>query len=142
MTSLKLPAFLTVVNDWDVRAIPADAGIATGQLATQIFLSSQADHENTVMKAHYAAGTWTHWHSHPLGQTLYILSGVCLVQREGGGIFRANAGDVVWLAPDEMHRHGATDDEPMSYLSIQGVKHGTYSRWRESSRTPECAGVV
>src|SRR3546814_20590411 len=83
------------------------------------------------MKAHYAAGAWTHWHSHPLGQILYILVGVCLVQREGGGILRAGAGDVVWLAPDEVHRPGATDAEPMSYLNLQGVIREKYSHWRE-----------
>jgi len=124
-----LPRALTVVGDRDARAVPAGTGVATGPLSAQMFLASQADNENTVMKAHYGAGVWSHWHSHPLGQILYILSGVCLVQRRGGGVFRAQAGDVVWLAPDEAHRHGASPDGPMSYLSIQGVMRGEYSRW-------------
>lgn len=124
-----LPDTLTVVGDRDVRAVPAGPHAAEGRLDAQMFLASEADNENTVMKAHYGAGVWSRWHSHPLGQILYILSGVCRVQREGGGVFLAQPGDVVWLAPDEMHRHGADEGGPMSYLSIQGVREGVYARW-------------
>lgn len=126
-----LPRHLTVVDDQDVRVVRARPEMATGCLATQMFLASGTDHENTVMKAHYGAGVWSRWHSHPLGQILYILSGVCRVQREGGGVFFARAGDVAWLAPDEVHRHGADDGGPMSYLSIQGVLGGTHALWRD-----------
>lgn len=124
-----LPGSLTVVGDRDVRSVPVGPQAADGQLDAQMFLASGADNENTVMKAHYGAGVWSRWHSHPLGQILYIVSGVCRVQREGGGVFLAQAGDVVWLAPGEVHRHGADEGGPMSYVSIQGVREGAYAKW-------------
>ena len=124
-----LPRHLTVVLDEDVLSVPARPEASTGRLETQMFLASGADGENTAMKAHYGAGVWSQWHGHPLGQILYILSGVCRVQREGGGVFYARAGDVVWLAPDETHRHGADEGGPMSYLSIQGVLGGEHALW-------------
>jgi quercetin dioxygenase-like cupin family protein len=128
-TTAVLPDSLTVVGDRDGRLVRAGPAADEGRLDAQMFLSSQADNENTVMKAHYGAGVWSRWHSHPLGQILYILSGVCRVQREGGGVFLARPGDVVWLAPDEVHRHGADESGPMSYLSIQGVRGGAHARW-------------
>ena len=49
----------------------------------------------------------THWHTHPLGQTLYIVSGIGRVQAWGGNIREVRAGDVVWFPPGEKHWHGA-----------------------------------
>jgi quercetin dioxygenase-like cupin family protein len=126
----RLPAWLTVVGGRDVPSVPVGRHAADGPLYAQMFLTSEADHENTLMKADYGKGVWSAWHSHPLGQILYILAGVCRVQRErGGGVFYAQPGDVVWLAPDEVHRHGADDSAPMSYLSVQGVQGGRYADW-------------
>ena len=41
----------------------------------------------------------TAWHTHPLGQTLIVMSGCGWVQREGGPIEEVRPGDVVWFHP-------------------------------------------
>ena len=56
----------------------------------------------------FEPGARTAWHTHPLGQTLVVLSGLGLVQREGDGIEEIRPGDVVWFAPGEKHWHGAS----------------------------------
>jgi mannose-6-phosphate isomerase-like protein (cupin superfamily) len=48
------------------------------------------------------------WHTHPLGQTLIVTSGLGWVQSEGGPIEEIRPGDVVWFPPGEKHWHGAT----------------------------------
>ncbi len=58
----------------------------------------------------FEPGSRTAWHSHPLGQTLIVTAGCGLVQRWGGPIEEIRPGDVVWIAPDEKHWHGAAAD--------------------------------
>lgn len=56
----------------------------------------------------FEPGSRTAWHTHPLGQTLIVTSGIGLVQREGGSVEEIHPGDVVWFAPNEKHWHGAS----------------------------------
>ncbi|MFZ1896204.1 MAG: cupin domain-containing protein, partial [Rhodoplanes sp.] len=56
----------------------------------------------------FEPGARTAWHTHPLGQTLIITSGLGWVQREGGPIEDVRPGDVVWFPPGLKHWHGAT----------------------------------
>src|SRR5215217_1945303 len=45
----------------------------------------------------FELGARTAWHTHPLGQTLIVLSGRGLVQRWDGPIEEIHPGDVVWF---------------------------------------------
>lgn len=96
---------------------------------SKCLLDSQIDGENTAMRATLDPGTVTHWHTHPRGQFLYVLSGVGRVQREGEPVEKVRTGDAIWFAPDELHWHGATADSPFSYLSIQGFEQGRFVDW-------------
>jgi quercetin dioxygenase-like cupin family protein len=46
----------------------------------------------------FEPGSRTAWHTHPLGQTLIVLSGAGRVQRDGGAIQEIRPGDVVQIA--------------------------------------------
>jgi 4-carboxymuconolactone decarboxylase len=59
----------------------------------------------------FEPGARTAWHTHPLEQTLIVLSGVGLVQRKGGSIETMRAGDVVWIPPDTKHWLEKVTDE-------------------------------
>src|SRR3954467_2375502 len=56
----------------------------------------------------FAPGARSNWHTHPLGQTLIITSGLGWVQREGGPVEEVRPGDIVWFPPGLKHWHGAT----------------------------------
>lgn len=73
----------------------------------------------------------TAWHTHPLGQTLIIVSGCGWVQREGGSIEEVYPGDVVWFEPNEKHWHGATATNGMSHIAIQENLNGKVVDWME-----------
>ena len=45
----------------------------------------------------FEPGARTAWHTHPLGQTLHITSGIGRVQSWGGPIQEVRAGDTVWF---------------------------------------------
>jgi len=55
----------------------------------------------------FEPGARTAWHTHPLGQTLIVVSGVGRVQKWGGPVEEIRPGDVVWFEPNEKHLHGA-----------------------------------
>lgn len=73
----------------------------------------------------------TAWHTHPLGQTLHVLSGHGLVQSWGGPILEIHPGDTVWFAPEEKHWHGATPGQAMTHLAMQEAQDGSVVSWME-----------
>ena len=68
---------------------------------------------------HFAPGSRTAWHAHPLGQVLLITDGSGLVQRRGGTIESLRTGDTVVFEPGEWHWHGASPTTPMVHVAIQ-----------------------
>ena len=79
----------------------------------------------------FEPGARTAWHTHPLGQTLIVTSGIGWVQKEGGRIEEVRPGDVVWFEPNEKHWHGATAANGMSHIAIQENLNGKVVEWME-----------
>ena len=93
----------------------------------------QAPDPARVSAAHvtFEPGARTAWHTHPLGQTLIITSGLGWVQREDGPIEEIRPGDVVWFPPGLKHWHGATPTTAMSHIAIQESLNGSPVSWME-----------
>ena len=79
----------------------------------------------------FEPGARTAWHTHPLGQTLIIVSGIGWVQREGGPVEEVRPGDVVWFPPGLKHWHGATPTNAMTHIAIQESLNGKAVDWLE-----------
>ena len=79
----------------------------------------------------FGLGARTAWHTHPLGQTLIVTSGLGWAQCEGGPIEEIRPGDVVWFAPNEKHWHGATLTTAMTHIAIQEALDGKVVDWLE-----------
>lgn len=79
----------------------------------------------------FEPGARTAWHTHPLGQTLIVMSGIGRVQRLGGDIEEIRPGDVVWFAPGEKHWHGASPTVAMTHIAIQEALDGKVVEWME-----------
>jgi quercetin dioxygenase-like cupin family protein len=79
----------------------------------------------------FEPGARTAWHTHPLGQTLCVVSGIGRVQVWGGPLREVRAGDVVWFAPDEKHWHGAGPTTNMVHIAIQEARDGKHVDWQE-----------
>lgn len=71
------------------------------------------------------------WHTHPLGQTLIVTSGLGWAQTEGGPIEEIRPGDVVWFPPGEKHWHGATPTTAMSHIAVTEALDGKNVDWME-----------
>ena len=79
----------------------------------------------------FEQGARTNWHSHPLGQTLVVTTGVGRVQRWGGAIEEIRVGDVVHIPPGVKHWHGASPTSGMAHLAIQEAQDGRTADWAE-----------
>lgn len=79
----------------------------------------------------FEPGARTAWHTHPLGQTLIVVSGLGLVQREGGPVEEIRPGDVIWFPPGEKHWHGASATVAMTHIAIQEALDGKVVDWME-----------
>ncbi len=79
----------------------------------------------------FEPGARTAWHTHPLGQTLIVLTGCGWVQRWGGSVEEIRPGDIVWFPPGEKHWHGASPTTAMSHIAIQEALDGKAVDWME-----------
>ena len=90
----------------------------------------------------FEPGARTAWHTHPLGQTLYVIAGVGRVQKKGEPICEIKAGDVVWIAPGEKHWHGAAPSTGMVHIAMQEALDGNHVTWMEHVTDTEYSASV
>lgn len=88
----------------------------------------------------FLPGARTNWHTHPLGQTLYITSGSGLVQTWGERVRTVQAGDVVWFPAGEKHWHGAGPSTSMVHLSLTEFLDGKGADWLEPVEDAQYGG--
>ena len=79
----------------------------------------------------FEPGAHTAWHTHPLGQTLFVTAGVGRVQKWGDAVQEIRPGDVVWIPPGVKHWHGAGPTVGMSHVAISEALDGRSVEWME-----------
>ena len=89
---------------------------------------------------HFEPGARTNWHTHPLGQTLHIVSGFGWARTEGGPLIELRPGDTVWIPPGERHWHGASPTTGMTHIAMHEAKDGVHVEWEEPVSDADYAG--
>ena len=115
-------------------SIPSQRGSAdyfTGQVRIDAPFAGDAPARVGGATVTFEPGARTAWHTHPLGQTLIVVSGLGRVQREGGPVEEIRPGDTVWFAPGERHWHGAAPNVAMTHIALQEVQDGKVVDWME-----------
>lgn len=79
----------------------------------------------------FEPGARTAWHTHPLGQTLIVISGCGWTQCWGEPKEEIRPGDVVWCPPGVKHWHGATATTAMSHIAVVEKLDGKAVDWME-----------
>jgi quercetin dioxygenase-like cupin family protein len=91
---------------------------------------------------HFTPGARTAWHTHPNGQTIWVLEGLGLCQRRGESIEVIRAGDRVFFEPGEEHWHGAAPNRFMAHIAMLDVDdEGTPATWGDHVTDDEYAGA-
>jgi quercetin dioxygenase-like cupin family protein len=108
-------------SDWFTGAVYIDP-VASPSGASRVSASN----------VHFTPGARTHWHTHPNGQTIFVLEGVGRCQRRGGPVEEIRPGDRVFFEPGEDHWHGAAPSRFMLHVAIaQADDAGTVVTWGE-----------
>jgi quercetin dioxygenase-like cupin family protein len=90
----------------------------------------------------FTPGARTAWHTHPHGQTIFVLDGVGLCQRRGGPVEVIRPGDRVFFEPGEDHWHGAAATRFMTHLALVHVDEaGTTATWGDHVTDGEYAAA-
>ena len=85
-----------------------------------------------MLRVLFEPGARTNWHTHPEGQFLYVVTGTGRAQREGEEVRRINAGDTVYVAPNERHWHGAAPDTFMVHVAVSpALESDGATQWQE-----------
>ncbi len=97
---------------------PANTEYFSGTVWNEAIITAPDPARIRALRVHFTPGARTAWHTHLLGQTLYVVSGVGRVQKLGEPIREILPGDTVWFGPNEKHWHGAAPDEDAHQLTI------------------------
>jgi len=103
----------------------------TGTVRMDPLISTPHPARLNAISVTFEAGARTAWHTHPLGQSLIVTSGMGWVQKEGERIQTIRPGDVVWFEPGEKHWHGATATTAMTHIALQEALDGVAADWLE-----------
>jgi quercetin dioxygenase-like cupin family protein len=103
----------------------------TGTVWMDPIIETKAPARVRAVKVSFEPGARTAWHTHPLGQTLYVTEGVGWVQMRGQPKREIRAGDTVWIPPAVIHWHGATTTSAMTHVAIHEAEGGKNVDWME-----------
>jgi quercetin dioxygenase-like cupin family protein len=117
-------------NSLDTDRGPSDW--FTGNVYIDAVATPAAPSRVAAANVHFTPGARTAWHTHPLGQTIFVTEGIGRCQREGGAIEEIRPGDRVHFEPGENHWHGAAPNRFMIHIAIhEADDSGTAATWGE-----------
>ena len=114
----------------------------TGNVMQDPIIVTAAPARLVANSVSFQAGARTAWHTHPLGQTLYVIAGLGRIQAKGGPIREIRPGDVIWIPPGEKHWHGASPTNGMTHLAMQEALDGDAVTWMEKVTDEEYSAKV
>ena len=95
----------------------------------------------SALRVTFEPGARTAWHTHPLGQTLHVISGLGRIQRDGEPVREIRPGDTVWIPPLVRHWHGAAPGTSMVHIAMQERLDGISANWQEKVSDEDYLGA-
>ena len=115
-------------NGLDTNRAPSDR--FTGAVYVDTVAAPSGPSRLSASSVHFTPGARTAWHTHPNGQTIFVLEGVGHAQRRGGPVEVIRPGDRVFFEPGEEHWHGAAATRFMTHLALLDVDaEGKNATW-------------
>jgi quercetin dioxygenase-like cupin family protein len=112
----------------------------TGRVQQTPIIEAAAPARLRALVVAFEPGARTAWHTHPLGQTLFVTVGAGLVQVWGQPVEKIRAGDTIWFEPGEKHWHGAAPDVGMTHIAMQEALDGVSVEWLEKVTDAQYGG--
>ena len=95
-------------------------------------LTSNKDLNVPLANVTFEPGSRNNWHSHTGGQLLIVIGGEGLYQERGKSARHLKTGDVVEIAPNIEHWHGAKANSWFSHLATNGSPASNENKWLEA----------
>jgi quercetin dioxygenase-like cupin family protein len=125
-------------NSLDTSAGPSDW--FTGSVYVDTVAAPSDDSQVSASSVHFTPGARTAWHTHPNGQSIWVLEGIGVCQRRGGPVELIRPGDRVFFEPGEEHWHGAHPGRFMTHIAMLQVDdQGNSAEWGEHVTDDEYA---
>jgi quercetin dioxygenase-like cupin family protein len=112
------------ITENSIDTVPGPSDWFTGAVFIDTVTTPTAPSRLAAASVHFTPGARTAWHTHPLGQTIYVTEGIGRCQREGGPIETIRPGDRVFFEAAENHWHGASPGRFMTHLAMQEADEG------------------
>jgi len=109
----------------------APADYFTGTAWVKMLVPNDPVFNSAIGNVIFEPGCRNNWHSHPGGQILICTNGAGYYQEKGKPIQLLNKGDVVTIAPDLVHWHGATPDSEFTHIAISTNTQKGIVEWLE-----------
>jgi 4-carboxymuconolactone decarboxylase len=122
---------ITITSAGSQPSVKAPDDHFTGSVRVDQRFQASAPGRASGARVTFEPGARTAWHSHPLGQTLIVTSGVGRVQRWGDPIDEIRPGDIASIPAGQKHWHGASPTEGMSHIAIGERLDGKSVDWME-----------
>jgi quercetin dioxygenase-like cupin family protein len=104
----------------------------TGTVWHEEVFAPEAPSRLRASRVSFTPGGRTNWHTHAVGQVLYVLTGVGRYQALGGPVQVILPGDTVVIPPGVKHWHGAAPDHQMAHLAMSETSDkGEATTWLE-----------
>ena len=103
----------------------------TGQTYLQRLVAKDDIFNSSIANVTFEAGARTNWHKHSGGQILLVIDGEGRYQEEGKEIQILHKGDVVKIAPNIKHWHGASPNSDFIHISVETNIPNNQTDWLE-----------
>lgn len=132
---------MRIIHPEESTSIKGNAENFSGNVHVDNFVAPGGDSRLIAGIVTFAPGARTAWHTHGVGQLLYITAGVGWIQKAGEDKKIIRAGDTVWISAGEKHWHGATDTNMMVHVAVaEGSNTVPPAVWEELVTDNQYAG--
>ena len=131
-SSKEAKSCMQVIRSGEMDAEKGEKSHFTGTVWQVVLHKIEPPNEMNIYSVLFEPKARTAWHSHPGGQILYVTSGKGrIVCREGSRAqsFEIGPGDIVHIAPNEEHWHGAAPDNFLIHIAITPHPDGKRTNW-------------
>ena len=90
----------------------------TGEVWIDPVAQGHGESPVSIALVRFTPGARTAWHSHSLGQTVYVTEGRGRIQSRGESVVTLHPGDAVFTPAEEWHWHGAAPGHFMTHLAV------------------------
>ncbi|WP_241558626.1 (R)-mandelonitrile lyase [Paracnuella aquatica] len=133
MAACKQKNSMSTENDKSIfpKGEKASADYFTGTAWVKNLVPDDTTYNTIISDVVFEPGARNNWHKHPSGQILIVTAGVGYYQEKEKSIQLLYKGDVIRIAPNVVHWHGASRDSEFTHIAINPNTENGVVEWMQ-----------